>query len=121
MNSLIRMGTNSLISYLVISTVLPMRESSIHMRQLMRKLFSYILVVKLRWSMSSAAGREPPQEISDKTNGFTDDSMLTREERWDLQTNYLANVQNYNPAPQPPPSELIENLDYDDASKVCMA
>lgn len=56
------------------------------------------------------ATSEPPKEIVDATDGLTNDSSLTTEERWDIQVKYISNSQKYNTAPAPPPVDLIENI-----------
>ena len=53
---------------------------------------------------------EPPQDIVDATEGLTNDSSMTIEERWDFQVKYLCNTQKYLSSPAPPSGDVIENI-----------
>lgn len=57
-----------------------------------------------------SATSDPPQEIVDATEGLTNDSSMTTEEKWDFQVKYISNTQRYLSSPVPPSGDVIENI-----------
>ncbi len=64
-----------------------------------------------------SATSEPPKEIVDATEGLTNDSSMTTEEKWDFQVKYISNSQKYLSAPVPPSGDVIENIGVMTAKK----
>jgi len=61
-------------------------------------------------AMMDTVTGEPPAELKEATNNFTNSSSMTGEEKWDFLTQYEPDRQMYLSSPPPPPAELLDGL-----------
>jgi len=60
--------------------------------------------------MMNAVLNEPSDEFKEMTKNYTDESMMTSQDRWDFLTTYEPDRQMYMSSPPPPPASLLDDL-----------
>lgn len=61
-------------------------------------------------ALIEAVTSEPPKELKEATNEWTDSSSMTQQEKFDLLTDYEPDRQMYLTSPLPPPAVMLDDL-----------